>query len=230
MSSSRKLAPLGALAAVACAAVVSAAPLSISTKELPWAAIGSDYRATIQTRSDGRCALGDVVLFLADGNLPDGLILQGDAVAGIPKQIGISHFRLRAANNCAAAEQEYQLQVTGKPILRLSPEELVFEYRVGDPAPKAKNVLVTSTWPELPYSVAGDKPWLRVRLRAGVTPYAGSAFSSDAATVEVVPQDLKPGVYETSLVFLARQGDNPPGVPVKLKVSAAAEAPAQTGK
>jgi hypothetical protein len=219
-----------ALLGVAGAVLLNAGPLGFRTRELPWAAIGTDYRATIQTQGDGRCSLADVVLYVADGVLPEGLILQGDTVAGTPKQMGIFRFRLRAANNCAAAEQEFLLQVTGRPILRLSPGELVFEYRAGDPAPKPKNVLVSSTWPELPYSVAGEQNWLRVRLRAGVTPYPGSAFSSDAATVEVVPQDLKPGVYEATLVFFARQGDTSPEVPVKLKVSAAAPAPVQTAK
>lgn len=227
MSFSRSLAPL---AAVVCAALVSAAPLSFRTRELAWAAIGSEYRATIQTQGDGRCPLADVVLSVVDGYLPEGLRLQGDALTGMPKQTGIFRFRLRGANNCAAAEQEYQLQVTGRPILRAVPSELNFEYRAGDSAPRPEHVLVSSTWPELPYSVTGAENWLRVRLRAGVTPYPGSAFSGDAATVEVVPQDLKPGVYEATLMFVSREGDTPPAVVVKLKVLAAAGAPVQTGK
>ena len=228
MSFSRRLAPL----ALACSALLYAAPLSFRAPELPWAAIGSDYRATIETQGDGRCSLADVVLYVVDGVLPEGLKLQGDTVSGVPKQMGLFRFRLRARNNCATAEQGFQLQVTGKPILRLSTSELVFDYRAGDPAPKPRNVLVSSTWPELPYSVTGAPSWLRVRLRAGVTPFSGSAFSSDAATVEVLPQDLKPGVYEATLVFLAPQGDAPPTVPVKLKVLAAvpAAAPPQTAK
>jgi hypothetical protein len=213
-----------------CARLVSAAPLVFRTTQLPWAAIGSDYRAPIQTQGDGRCALADVVLSVVDGVLPEGLRLQGDTVAGIPKQMGIFRFRLHAANNCVTAEQDYELQVTGRPILRLSYDDLVFEYRAGDPAPKPKSVLVSSTWPELPYSVTGAQAWLRVRLRSGVTSYSGSAFASDAATVEVLPQELKPGVYEATLVFCARQGDAPPSVPVKLKVLAAAVAPVQTAK
>lgn len=227
MSFSRRLA---VLAALTCAALLSAAPLVFRSSELPWAAIGSDYHAPIQTQGDGRCSLGDVVLTVVDGVLPEGLRLQGDEVAGVPKQMGIFRFRIHAANNCAAAEQEYQLQVTGKPILRVLPDELVFEYHAGDPAPKSRNVLVSSTWPELPYSVTGAANWLRVTLRAGITPYPGSAFASDAATIQVVPQDLKPGVYEATLVFLTRQGAAPPVVPVKLKVMAAAAAPGQTAK
>jgi hypothetical protein len=228
MSLSRRFATLAT--AAACAALLGASPLSFRSTELPWAAVGNDYRAAIQTEGNGRCPLADVVLSVADGVLPDGLRLQGDAIAGVPRQIGIFRFRLHAANNCAAADHEYELQVTGKPVLRVSPEELVFEYRTGEPAPKPRNVLVTSTWPELPYSVTGAANWLRIRLRAGVTPYAGSAFSSDAATVEVVPQDLKPGVYEATLVFLARQGSTPPSVSVRLTVTAAAVANAQTAK
>jgi len=227
MSFSRRLALLAAMAG---AGLLSAAPLVFRSGELPWAAIGSDYRAPIQTLGDGRCALADVVLTVVDGVLPEGLTLQGDWVAGIPKQMGTFRFRLRAANNCVAAEQEFQLQVTGKPVLRVSPEELVFEYRAGDPAPKPRSVLVSSTWPDLPYSVIGAEKWLHIRLRAGVTPYSGSAFASDAATVEVVPQDLKPGVYEATLVFLTRQEATPPTVPVKLKVLPAADPPTQTAK
>jgi hypothetical protein len=229
MSLSRRLAPL---VVVACASLAGATPLSFSTTELPWAAIGSDYHAAVHTLGDGRCALADVVLSVADGVLPDGLKVEGDAIAGIAKQIGIFRFRLHAANNCASADHEYQLQVTGKPIVRVSPEELVFEYRAGDPPPSSRNVLVSSTWPELPYSVLGQPNWLRIRLRDGVTPYSGSAFAGDAATIEVRPQDLKPGVYEATLIFFARQGANPPSVPVKLKVLPAspAVATAQTAK
>jgi len=227
MSLSRSLA-LVALAAAA--GLLSAAPLSFRSAELPWAAIGTDYRAPIQTLGNGRCSLADVVVTVADGVLPEGLMLQGDCIAGIPKQTGIFRFRLRAANNCAAAEQDFELQVTGKPVLRVSPEELVFEYRIGDPVPPPRNVLVSSTWPELPYSVTGAANWLRVRLRAGVTPYLGSAFASDAATIEVLPQDLKPGVYQAALVFLVREGAAPPTVPVKLTVLPAAGSPAQTAK
>jgi hypothetical protein len=221
---------LAVLTALACAGLANASALKFRSSELPWAALGSDYRAPIQTLGDGRCALGDIVLSVVEGVLPEGLRVEGDWVAGIPKEIGIFRFRLRAANNCAMAEQVYALEVTGKPVLRVSPEELVFEYRAGDAAPRPQNVLVSSTWPELPYSVTGEANWLRVHLRAGVTPYSGSGFSSDAATVEVVPQDLKPGVYQATLIFFAPQGATPPRVPVKLKVLPAAEASAQTAK
>jgi len=219
-----------AFAAISCAGLLGASSLSFRSTDLPWAAVGADYRATIETQGDGRCALGDIALVIVGGVLPDGLRLQGDSIGGVPKQMGIFRFRIRAANNCASAEREYQMQVTGKPVLRVSPEELGFEYKLGEPAPATKNVLVSSTWPELPYSVTGAANWLRVNLRAGVTPFPGSAFSGDAATVEVVPRDLKPGVYQATLVFCARQGSNPVAVPVRLKVSAPIVAAAQTVK
>jgi len=213
-----------ALAAVAAATIAGAAPRS-QPAELPWAAIDSDYRAHIETHTDARCAFADLTLTVADGVLPEGLRIQGDAIAGIPKEMGIFRFRLRAANDCAASERDYRLQVTAKPVLRVSATGLAFEYRAGAPVPESKNVLVSSTWPDLAYSVNGETKWLRVSLRTGVTPRPGSAFAGDAATVEVIPQDLKPGVYETRLVFVAREGGTPPVVPVKLTVL-----PAQTAK
>ena len=221
---------LALLAVAAGAVLLDAAPVSFRTTQLPWAALDSEYRAPIQTQGDGRCALGDVVLSIVDGLLPEGLMLQGDSIAGVPRQMGIFQFRIRAATNCAHVEQEYRLQVTAKPILRLSADELAFDYHVGDRAPEPKIVLVASTWPALAYSVTGDVPWLRIRMRGGVTPRPGSAFSGDAATVEVVPADLNPGVYETSLVFRTRQSDIAPAVRVKLRVSPALAASAQTEK
>jgi hypothetical protein len=212
------------------AASLGASPISFRSTELPRAAIGADYRAAIETQGDGRCALGDVVILVVGGVLPEGLRIQGDAITGAPKEVGTFPFRIRAANNCASAEREFQLEVTGKPILRVSPQELVFEYRLDDPAPTPKTALVSSTWPELSYCVMGAPNWLRVRLRAGVTPYPGSAFASDVATIEVIPQDLKPGSYETNLLFVAPLGGTPAVVPVRLKISAPVAPAAQTAK
>ena len=204
------------------AAVLSASPLVFRTAELPWAAIGADYRAAIETQGNGRCPLGDVTLVVTDGALPAGLRLEGSAIAGVPRQLGISRFRLRAANNCAAAERDYQLQVTGKPLLRVYPEELMFAYTPGDAMPEPRNVLVSSTWPELPYRVAGETKWLRVRERAGITPFPGSAFTSDVTTIEIAPQELKPGDYETVLTFFTPHAATPSTVAVKLRVAAPA--------
>ena len=126
----------------------------------------------------------------------------GLSIAQYARALSVTPARLRAA--C--------LEVTGKPILRVVPDELVFEYRIGDPG----------TWPELPYSVSAAASWLHLSLSTGVTPSAGSAFSADPATVTIMPKDLAPGRYETALLFSAPGAATMPAIPVKLRVLPAA--------
>src|SRR3974377_261865 len=83
-------------------AVLLGSPLSFRTHELPWAAIGMDYRVTIQTLVDGRCPQRDVQFSAAAGLLPRGLELQGDWLTGIPKELGTFRFRVRGVTGCGA--------------------------------------------------------------------------------------------------------------------------------
>jgi Putative Ig domain len=200
--------------------VCAAAPLHFRTEELPWAAIGAGYSANIEVQVDGRCPHADASLSVVDGALPRGLQLEGNVFTGVPREPGTFHFRVRAANICSAAEREFSLLVTGKPILRVTPAEVTFEYHTGGPLPPPKSILVSSTWPELPYSVSGDTSWLHARQNQGVTPYPGSAFAADAVTVEACPKDLWPGTYETTLIFSAAQAATAPSIRVRLTVVA----------
>ena len=203
--------------AVSCA---SAAPLRFRTHELPWAAYGTPYYASIETSVDGRCIDGGVELALAAGALPPGLELRGDALSGTPKQMGAFPLRLRASNSCTSVEQDLVLQVTGKPILRVSPQEIVFECRAGERAPAHQSVLVYGSWPEQSYTVTGAAPWLRLEPQTGATPYTGSARAADVVELGPAPAGLAPGTYETVLVFSVPGGANAPAVPVKLRVLA----------
>lgn len=199
-------------------ASLHAAPLSIRTQELPWAAIGVDYRAAIQIQVDGRCPQGDVVLSLVAGSLPRGITLEGNWLEGSPKELGIFRFRVRGANICSTANRDLVLLVTGKPVLRVAPDTITFDCRKGDAPPLPQILLVSSTWPEVTYSVAGALAWLKVGTAAGTTPYPGAAFSADRVTVEVIPKDLAPGTYSAVLVFHTRQGATAPEIPVLLRV------------
>jgi hypothetical protein len=210
------------LSGALCATALSAAPLWFRTQELPWAAVGTEYRAAIETQVDGRCPQSDVSFSVIAGALPRGFTIQGDVLLGNPQELANFRFRLRGANSCAAAEQDYVLQVTGRPILRVTAEQLVFEYRIGDPVPKSQTLLVAGTWPELPYSIRGEAPWLRIRLNAGVTPRAGSGLAGDAVTVEMNPKGLAAGLYESDLIFYTSNGGTTPIIPVKLKILPAA--------
>ncbi len=197
----------------------AAAPLQFRTRELPRAVIGAAYRAVVQTQVDGRCPSSDVILEVAGGSLPRGVELSGDALTGIPKEFGIFRIRVRAANGCAAVVEDLALEVTGKPILRVTPEELVFECREGDAIPKPQAVLVSGSWADLAYAVrVTSAPWLRYHANQGATPYAGSPYAADSVTVEVLPDGLAPGVYRSVMSFSVDLGANMPRIPVTFRV------------
>jgi hypothetical protein len=193
--------------------------LQIRTEKLPWAMVGQPYRADIDTGLDDRCMAADVRFTLVGGNLPQGLNLGVFGVEGTPREVGRFQFTIRAANQCIAVEKTIELFVTGKPVLDVSPGELVFEYHVGGALPKARVVLVTSTWPDLLYGVtANGTAWVRAEPASGATPDSGSALRGDAVTVRINPEKLNPGTYRTTVVFSTWMGANAPEVPVTLKI------------
>ena len=194
--------------------------LDIRTSELPWAVVNTIYRTSIETGVNGHCEDGDAVLSVSDGMLPRGIEIKGMYLFGTPKETGTFHFSLRAANNCTAAMKDFELVVTGKPILRVFPEALSAESVAGKaPAPQA--VQVFATWPDLPYTIQVDAPWVTPRVRAGVTPDAGSSLASDVVTLEFDPKGLPPGRYRAAVRFSTWLGANSPVVYVWLRVVAA---------
>ena len=196
-----------------------ACPLQIRTERLPWAIIGQPYRAEIDAGLDDRCTAADVRFTLAGGSLPSGLTLNIFGVEGTPREMGRFQFTIRAANQCIAVEKTIELFVTGKPVLEVSADELAFEYHVGGPLPWRGAVLVTSTWPDLPYSVsANGTEWVHAEPASGVTPDSGSALRGAAVTVRVNPEKLSPGTYRTAIVFSTWMGANAPEIRVTLKV------------
>ena len=203
------------------AAALHGQPIQFQTQELPWAIVGTSYSAIIETVVDGRClSSGGLILALAGGTLPHGMMLRGESLTGTPTAVGRYRFAIRAGNLCAADEREFDLIVSGRPILRAVPEELVYEYKIGGPDPQPQNVLVTGTWPNLPYSVRADKgPWVIPEQAQGMTPDRGSAFAADEITVRVNPDKLVAGVYRSTLVIATWQGANAPRIPVTLRVT-----------
>ena len=208
--------------ALLCAGCLAGAPLGFRTRELPRAAIGAPYYAVVATKVDGRCETSDVQMEVAGGVLPRGVMLAGDTLTGVPAEFGRFRIRVRAESPCASAIEDLILEVTGKPILRVAPEELAIEYREGDPAPLSRVVLVSATWPALPYALraASAAPWLRLRPGEGATPPEGSPHTGDPVTVEVSPEGLAPGVYRAILSFSTAGGVNAPQIPVTFRVLA----------
>ncbi len=206
--------------------VLAGTSLEIVTAELPWAILHSAYHLPIETRTDPRCPEAEIVFTLAAGRLPEGLEIGLDGIHGTPRQPGTFRFTLRAANGCAQSTRALALVVTGKPILRVDFEELVFAHQSGVPDPPARSLLVSSSWPELPYAVnSGACPWLKFAQAEGRTPPAGSALTADAVWVRVLPHDLTPGKYSCNLVISTWRAANAPVVRVRLEVLAPPVAP-----
>jgi hypothetical protein len=191
------------------------------TADLPWAAVGKAYSAPIETTADPRCLVdGGIALTVSGGELPHGFLLGGGTISGITNEIGIFHFVVRAGTSCAAVVKEFCLTVSCSPILRVVPEQLIFDYHTGEPDPKEQTILVASTWAALPYQLTkrNNAPWLDFSQRRGSTPERGSAFSADTVTVRVNPGKLTPGTYNETIQVSAWQGANAPIVTVTLKV------------
>jgi hypothetical protein len=195
--------------------------LEIRTSDLPWAVVNTEYRSSIETAVDGRCPDGDVALSLNDGSLPGGVEIRAGYLVGTPKEVGRFQFSVRAANNCSSAVKTLELIVTGKPILRVFPEEVKCEYRAGEAGPAPLTVQVSASWPDLPYAMRIDAPWLTGKVRAGVTPTTGSGLASDTVSLEIDAKNLAPGTYRTVVRFSTLGGANSPAVAVTLKVVAA---------
>ncbi|MEI9972949.1 MAG: hypothetical protein WDO73_13345 [Ignavibacteriota bacterium] len=203
---------LMALAVARCPAV------DIRTLELPWAVVNTEYRFLIETDADGRCPGSDVAVSLESGTLPRGLALRAGYLTGRAKETGRFQLTLRASNDCSSAVRPVELVVTGRPILRALPEEITCEYRAGEAAPAPVAVQVSASWPDLPYAMQIDAPWLTGKVRTGVTPAEGSGLAADLVSLGVDAKNLAPGIYRASVRFSTWMGANAPVVAFTLRV------------
>jgi hypothetical protein len=191
--------------------------IQIRTEDLPPAMVGAGYHERIEASVDGRCPGSDIFL-KAIGNLPRGLELRGQDLTGAARETGVFRFRIRAANTCAAVERRFQLAVTGKPILKVYPEALMFQVRAGHDAPPPESVTVSASFPDLPYTVSTDAAWMILKPRSGVTPPAYSGLAADMVQVEVSTRNLAAGIYRGTIRCSTWSGANAPEVAVTLIV------------
>jgi hypothetical protein len=210
---------LAALMSGLCVAALAGTPIEIRTAELPWASVHTAYDVTIGTHADLRCGESEIVFSVVRGALPPGVEIGLDGIHGTPERAGTYPFTLRAANGCSQATREFTLTVTGKPILRVDAAEMVFEHHIGAPDPPARSVLVSSSWPEFPYSVnSASCQWLKFAQTEGRTPPAESSLSADSVSIRVLPNGLAPGRYTCNMVFSGWRAANAPVVRVRLEV------------
>ena len=205
---------------VCCCQPLPGQGLVIRTNELPWAIRDAPYDVELVTSVGGRCPIPDTALTISEGRLPKGLELFATSIQGAPQQVGHFLFTLRAANACVTTYRKFDLVVTAKPILLVSPTRLVFEYRAGSGAVRLEDsVRVEASWPNLQYSIDfPHTPWLSVEPSLGKIPDAASAPEGDAVRLKADPTGLAPGSYHVTLKFYAQQSENTSEVDVTLKV------------
>jgi hypothetical protein len=196
-----------------------AAEAHAAEQQLPVAAKGAAYRTPLDIRSDLRCPMADATLSLVSGTLPSGLRLTMDGLDGTPLETGHFRFTVRVGNGCSSRTRTLALEVTGKPILQASPDQITFTTKVTGQKPAPRAVLVSGTWPDLPYHVEKQNAdWLEVNLTSGRTPPADSALTADTVTLNADPSKLQPGTYRGALLVSTPGGANVQTIPVVLVV------------
>jgi hypothetical protein len=194
---------VGAILLLPLGGPLAAGGIEIQGEELPPAIQGLEYSVGFHTLVDGRCPFGNVGFFLESGSLPRGVHTTDEGLGGTPKEKGMFRFRIAARNICASSVREFELLVTARPILRAFPEEIAITVPAAD-APATDTMLISSTWPGLPYEVSTpDGAWLKLQPVRGITPEQGSALSGDRVLVQVNPKDLSPGVHHGTIIVSA---------------------------
>jgi hypothetical protein len=184
-----------------------AGAIQIESEELPRAIQGLAYSAEIRLSMDGRCPQSDSSLFLASGTLPRGVRATAEGLAGVPMEMGLFRFWMGARNTCATTTRAFELLVTGRPILRAVPDRIEITVSPDSP-PVDQAVVISSTWPSLPYGIfPRDPSWLKLRQVQGVTPEASSALTGDRAIVTAVPLKLAPGIHHGTMIVSAWRAD-----------------------
>jgi len=78
---------------------------------------------------------------------------------------------------------------------------------------------VTGSWQNIAYRVDGKATaWVRASPRTGWIPRPGAAVEADVVEINVLPQALEPGAYETQLTVSSWLAVNAPTVRVRLIV------------
>jgi hypothetical protein len=181
--------------------------IQIESEELSRGIQGLAYSAEIRISLDGRCPQSDSSLFLASGTLPRGVRTTAEGLAGVPMEMGLFRFWIGARNTCATTTRAFELLVTGRPILRALPDRIEITVSPDSP-PVNQTVVISSTWPSLPYGIFPREPsWLNLRPVQGATPEASSAFTGDRAIVTAAPLKLAPGIHHGTIIVSAWRAD-----------------------
>ena len=180
------------------------APLAITNSGFPDGVVGQPYQQSLQT--SGGCAGAPAVFTVANGNLPNGLSISGQAITGTPQTAGPFSFTLQAADSCnntATAPLTITVDTTpqsGGGGDSVFPSSLSFTVQQNSATPpQDQSVLVNGTAGTYTAAIGSGAPWLVIRpssnltipglLTLGVTNYTSLNPGGYSATVTVTPQD-----------------------------------------
>jgi hypothetical protein len=104
------------------------------TADLPWAIAEKGYEAPpLEVRVSGSCPIGGVGYAVVSGALPPGVQLSRlGYFSGAPVHTGQFSFTLRASDGCGWAEKQFTLEVTGAPVITVTPVHISFVCKAGE--------------------------------------------------------------------------------------------------
>ena len=209
--------------------VLAAPAFHLNPPRLPDAIVGKVYTGgPLVVEGGGQCPRNTPTVRVVTGALPPGMYLSpAGQFGGAPMEAGRYELVVRVENGCGWSDQLMTLEVTGAPILLANPAALEFRVSPGQ-AVSPSTIQVSSSSPDIAYSVESSAPWLRARPRLGRTPAAGSAMAADLVSVEIDTASLGPGQHHASIGIGAWRAGQPAMVPVRVEVMGPAPAATQT--
>jgi hypothetical protein len=196
--------------------------IEILTVDLPWAIAEKGYEAPpLEVRVSGSCPHGGVGYAVTAGALPPGIQLSRlGYFSGAPVHTGEFAFTVRASDGCGSATKEFNLVVTGAPVLTVTPMKISFTAKAGEKNPEDRELRVSATWPRLPYRLlVSNAAWLTATPEHGATPRQGSGMATDTVHLRVDTAGLKPGHFTALITVSSWQVLEPIRVEVELTVN-----------
>jgi hypothetical protein len=191
------------------------------TIDLPWSIAERGYEAPpLEVRVSGSCPHGGVGYAVVSGAMPPGIQLSRlGYFSGSPLHTGEFTFTVRASDGCGATAKQFELVVTGAPVITVTPMRISFSCKAGE-TPREQQIRVSATWPRLAYRLTtSNAAWLTATPDHGASPRQGSAMADDIVHVRVDTTGLKPGRHLASITVSSWQVLQPVNVEVELVVN-----------